>query len=400
MGIKELNIDLTDEHRSIMDTVTKFGREVMRPVSIELDQMPTPEDVIAEDSVLWDAMRKYREIGLHIPSAEADVLGNTLISEIMGYWAPGLAISLGVSGMPFNPLLQLMSQDPEIQKLPELYANDLECKMIGCWGVTEPDHGSDWIMVVSESAGNPSMAANVRAEKDGDSYVLNGQKAAWVSNGTIATHSSLHVCLDPSRGMAGTGLAMVPLDLPGISKGKPLNKIGQRDLNQGEIFFDNVRIPESMMVVQDPDAGSALLTNILTLANTSMATTFTGLGHAAFDEALAYAKERIQGGKPIIEHQNIKLKLFDMFTAVEASRSLARRVAVSNSVEPKLEYAVAAKVLATDTAFKVASEAIQVFGGNGLSKEYHIEQIFRDARASMIEDGVNETLALGAAERL
>ncbi len=397
MGIKELNIDLTDEHRAILNTLKKFGEEVFRPASIELDKLADPEDVIAEGSVLWEVFRKYREVGFQAQQA-TDPLTSSIITEHMGYYAPGLAISMGVHSMPFG--LAAMSPHPETQKLLELYANDVEAKLVGCWAITEPDHGSDWILADTSIGSDPKLAANLKAKKDGDAYILNGQKSAWVSNGTIATHALLHACIDPSRGMAGTIIAVVPLDLPGISRGKPLNKVGQRDLNQGEIFFDNVRIPQEMMVVADPDAATQTITTILTGANTGMATLFSGLGHAAFDEALEYAKERIQGGKPIIEHQNIKLKLFDMFTKVEAARSLARRVAVSNTVSPALEYAVAAKVLATDTAFRVASEAIQVFGGNGLSKEYHIEQIFRDARASMIEDGVNETLAIGAAERL
>jgi len=397
MGIKELNIDLTDEHRAILNTLKKFGEEVFRPASIELDKMADPEDVIAEGSVLWDVFRKYREVGFRAARG-ADPLASSIIGEHMGYYAPGLAISMGVHAMPFG--LAVMSPHPETQKLAELYANDIEGKMVGCWAITEPDHGSDWILADSSIGNNPKLAANLKAKKDGDDYILNGQKSAWVSNGTIATHALLHACVDPSRGMAGTIIAVVPLDLPGVSKGKPLDKVGQRDLNQGEIFFDDVRISQEMMVVDDPDAATQAITTILTLANTGMATTFSGLGHAAFDEALKYARERIQGGKPIIEHQNVKLKLFDMFTKVEAARSLARRVSLSNTVSPALEYAVAAKVLSTETSFRVASEAIQVFGGNGLSREYHIEQIFRDARASMIEDGVNETLALGAAERL
>ena len=397
MGIKELNVDLTDEHRAMLDTLKKFGQEVFRPASIELDKLADPEDVIAEGSVLWEVFRKYREVGFQVQRA-ADPLTSSIVGEHMGYYAPGLAISMGASSMPFG--LAAFSPHPETQKLLELYANDTEAKLVGCWAITEPDHGSDWILADTSIGSDPKLAANLKAKKEGDAYIVNGQKSAWVSNGTIATHALLHACIDPSRGMAGTIMAVIPLDLPGISRGKPLNKTGQRDLNQGEIFFDNVRIPEEMMVAADPDAATQMITTILTLANTGMATTFSGLGHAAFDEALEYAKERIQGGKPIIEHQNIKLKLFDMFTKVEAARSLARRVSVSNTVSPALEYAVAAKVLATDTAFRVASEAIQVFGGNGLSKEYHIEQIFRDARASMIEDGVNETLAIGAAERL
>jgi len=133
---------------------------------------------------------------------------------------------------------------------------------------------------------------------------------------------------------------------------------------------------------------------------------FSGTAHSAYDEALNYARERIQGGRPIIEHQNIKLKLFDMFTAVEAARSLSRRVWLYNASQraamqpPALEYSIASKVLGTETAFRVASQAVQIFGGNGLTKEYVIEKIFRDARAAMIEDGVNETLALLGATRL
>jgi alkylation response protein AidB-like acyl-CoA dehydrogenase len=128
---------------------------------------------------------------------------------------------------------------------------------------------------------------------------------------------------------------------------------------------------------------------------------FAGLARAAFDEAYRYSKQRIQCGRPIFEHQNIKLKLFRMYKMVESARSLARRTTLHNAVSlPAAPPAVASKVLSTETAFEVASEAIQIFGGNGLSKEYCIEKIFRDARASMIEDGVNESLALAAMEYL
>jgi alkylation response protein AidB-like acyl-CoA dehydrogenase len=136
----------------------------------------------------------------------------------------------------------------------------------------------------------------------------------------------------------------------------------------------------------------------LAYVNGGMAAVFAGLAKAAFDEALAFAKERVQGGVPIIEHQNIKLTLFRMFTMVEAARGAARRMAVYNGTAPQPSgpHAVACKCLSTETAFEVASQAIQIFGASGLSREYPIEKMFRDARASMIEDGVNEVLALTA----
>jgi alkylation response protein AidB-like acyl-CoA dehydrogenase len=137
--------------------------------------------------------------------------------------------------------------------------------------------------------------------------------------------------------------------------------------------------------------------------NGGMAVVFAGLARAAYDEALSYARMRVQGGVSLFEHKNVKIKLFNMFTQVEAARANARRMARYNAVNPTnpaVAHAVAAKCLSTETATRVASDALQIFGGNGLAREYPIEKMFRDARASMIEDGVNEVLAIKASEYL
>ncbi|MBW2062690.1 MAG: acyl-CoA/acyl-ACP dehydrogenase [Deltaproteobacteria bacterium] len=410
MGIVELNLDLNDEQKAMREATRKFLMEVWRPASIELDKLD-PESVIADGSILWDVIKKTYELGYHkmsfleiIGGLEVDSLTGTIIAEEMGYAASGLTICLGVSSMPFT--YAALAQDPEVQAMTAQYCADTEGKMIGCWPITEPDHGSDWLHWEGPQAKDPACAPQVRAILDGDEYVINGQKAAWVSNGTIATHAALFLSLDPSKGMENCGIAVIPLDLPGITRGKPLDKMGQRDLNQGEIFFDNVRIPKSMMICADPGMFNFLMTAQMAGANAGMGSVFAGTAHSAYDEALNYAKERIQGGVPIIEHQNIKLKLVDMFTSVEAARSFSRQVSVYNGTQtkamqlPALEYSIASKIFCTEASFRVASQAIQIFGGNGLSREYVIEKIFRDARAAMIEDGVNETLALGAAGKL
>ena len=354
---------------------------------------------------------KTYELGYHtmaIPEefggSRGDVLGGALMTEVMGWAAADLAVSWGVCTTPFA--YAMFSPHPDMQELTRKFCADTKGKMTGCWAITEPDHGSDWILFDAEEGKNPACAPQVVAQLDGDEYVVNGQKSSWVSNGSFASHAALWLTLDPSQGMGAGGIAVLPLDLPGITRGAPLNKLGQRALNQGEIFFDNVRIPQYMMVANDPTTFELMSNAQLGLANGWMGLLFGGTALAAFEEALEYAKNRIQGGKAIIEHQNIKLKLFDMFVSVEAARSLARRVAVYNSQlldqmqPPAVHYAMASKILSTETAFKVASEAIQVFGGYGLSKEYHIEKIFRDARAAMIEDGSNETLAIGGADKL
>jgi alkylation response protein AidB-like acyl-CoA dehydrogenase len=201
-------------------------------------------------------------------------------------------------------------------------------------------------------------------------------------------------------GMAGAGIAICPLDLPGITKGKPLDKIGQRPLNQGEIYFEDARMPkEYMLVTPDMLAGQSLFGGGEGGGGgtpmASMAVMFGGLARAALDEGVNYAKQRIQGGIPIIEHKNIKLKIFEMFMKTESARAFAHMLFTTTA---SMAHVMAGKWLSTEAAFQVASEAIQVHGGNGLSREYAIEKIFRDARAGMIEDGVNESLALGVAD--
>lgn len=407
MPYRELDFNLSKETMAMRKEVKSFARNIMRPIGIDLDKLQNPEDVYAQKSPLWDVFKAYREMDLHLlrmPKAfgglvgDLDPMAGYLIAEEMGYGDAGLAISLGVSGMPFA-FAAMFAHVPELKQMVHDYCEDKEGRIIGCWAITEPDHGGDWSLGKDDPRCGPSVTGVLK----GDEYIVNGEKAAWVSNGTIATHAVLHVGLDPSKGIHGSGLAIIPLDLPGISKGKPLDKMGQRALNQGSIVFQDARIPKQYMVI---DATLAELMvrmgeTILAGANGGTAIILAGLAKAAFDEAFKYSQERIQGGVPIFEHQNIKLKLFKMFTLVEAARANARRMTLYNHAHleaPSGAHAVAAKCLSTETATFVASEAMQIFGGNGLAKEYPIEKMFRDARTSMIEDGVNETLSLQAVE--
>ena len=404
MTYRDIDLPVRDETKAMLKQVKKFSMEVMRPAGIALDKLADPEDVIAKGSVLWDVFTGSRELGLHTMqitkacggmAEDNDPMATVLIAEQLGYADAGLAISMGVSCMPFN--YAAMFPIPEMQQLARDFCNDKEGRMIGCWAITEPDHGTDW----SLGGNNPKCGPSVKAVLKGDEYIINGEKSAWVSNGTIATHALLHVALDPSRGMQGQGLAILPLDLPGISRGKPLDKMGQRPLNQGSIIFEDAKVPKKYMVIPYPDFINASSGQGLATVNGGMAIVFAGLAKAAYDEAFIYAKQRVQGGVTIFEHSAIKLKLMNMFMKVEAARANARRMAMynlANPLSPSVVHAVAAKCLSTETATFVASEAMQIFGGYGLAKEFPIEKMFRDARASMIEDGVNEALAIKAAE--
>jgi alkylation response protein AidB-like acyl-CoA dehydrogenase len=399
MASIDLEAQLSDEERGIRDTVHKFAEEVMRPAGIALDALADPQDVIAEGSILWEVFDKHRELGLDQlddPSSGLSPIQQarlrSIVGEELGWGDSGLAISFGVTGFP--RMLAMLSGKPA---LIERFARP---EMVGCWAITEPDHGSDQILYAShpdiETLGKP----NCIAKKDGDSYVVTGQKAAWVSNGNIADAAALFCAIDNGQGIAGVGALLVPLDDPAVSRGKPLDKIGQRPLNQGELFFDGVRVPADHLVV--PPEAYALFGDLgLSQANSGMGAVFTGLAQAGLDLAVAYAKERVQGGVPIFEHQSVKARLFEMFRKVQAARALNRRVVEYNAINPpQLQYAIASKVTSTNTAFEVTSAALQIYGGNGLSREYPIEKLMRDARASMIEDGCNEVLSLAAADRL
>jgi alkylation response protein AidB-like acyl-CoA dehydrogenase len=400
MPLTDIEISLTDQEREIRDAARRYAREVLRPMGAQLDRLAEPAAVTAPHSALWDVFDRYRALqldaidgGSELPMVDTARM-RFLVAEELGWGDAGLAVSLGVSG--FHKMFAQMSGRPA---LIERYGGAGN-REVGCWAVTEPDHGSDSLAVSERHFSDPKVKANCTARRDGDDFIIHGQKSAWVSNGTIATVATLFCTVDPSQGFKGGGVCLVPLDLPGVSRGKPLDKIGQRALNQGEIFFDDVRVPADYMVV-GADAYATVVETVLAMANAWMGAIFVGLGRAALEHALAYAHERVQGGQRIFEHQSVKARLFKMFTQVEAARSLAWRVMLYNTTNPPLvQYSIASKVFSTSTAFEVASAAVQIFGGNGLSREYPVEKLLRDARASMIEDGCNDVLSLIGASKL
>lgn len=402
----DLNMDLTAEQTAIKTETHKFAKEVLRPASLELDKIENPQEMI-QHPVFWETMKKGYELGYHtifIPDTWGglglDPMEVHIVLEELGWGSADFAIGLGVSCFPAF-FASLLPSDRLVDEVIQPLCEDTDVSIVGCWAITEPEHGTDTLCPGTPEFSNPEISGQLTAYPEGDEWVLQGQKSAWVSNGTIATHALAYLTIDPSMGMAGGGIAIVPLNLPGVKKGKPLNKMGQRALNQGELYFDKVRIPKEYMLV-DQESYEAMLDITLATANASMGAIFTGLARAAYEEALNYTKQRVQGGKALFEHQVIKHKLFNMFMKIEAARQLSRAALVynMNNTPPLTQYSIASKVFCTNTAFEVCSEAVQLFGGNGLSREYPIEKFFRDARASMIEDGANDSLMLTAAHLL
>ena len=397
VGLSGFEPPMNEDERAIQATVHRFAKEVLRPVGRELDRM-TSEDAIAPGSPYWAVFAEAAKLGLdptflaQFEPAMAIKL-ESLMGEEMGWGDGGLGVSLGASTFPLAMALSAGNQE----------LVELSTGKIGCWLITQPDRGSDVHVLYREDwpAGVPGNKGNVTARVTDTEIILNGQSSAWVSNGAVAQVALCYVVADYGAGFHGKdglphGLAcVVPLDIKGVSRGKPLEKIGQRALPQGEIYFDNVRIPKRFAIaLQDHYYGN--LASAWSFAGTHMCQVFTGVARAAFEHALAYTHERRQGGALLIEHQLTRYRLGDMARRVEMIRAIARRSLEYARTSPQTHpYVTAqAKVSVTEEAMKVVHEAFQLFGANGTTREYPMEKLFRDARSALIEDGENYVLTM------
>lgn len=369
----------------------------MRPVAAKLDQL-SAEDMIASGSELWTVLEKAKSLGLNLiemeelPPLERARLLDIAIEEL-SWGCPGLAGAILVTFFPV--MFSLLAGNMEMAK----YCDG----RLGWWAITEPDHGSDMLDSHGEIAYPEGRygRANCLARIEGDRVIINGQKSAWVSGATYADVCVLYTQVE-QNGVTGPGLAIiVDLDSKGVSKGKPLEKMGLRALNQGEIFFDNVEVPLSH-VIAGPDKYNDFVTATLSEANPHVAAMVMGTMRAAYEYALGYAHERKAGGVPLIQHQHVRYRLFHMFRKVEMARAMLHRVTLYNATsgKPALHASAAAKVSVTQLAFEVANEALQMFGGNGMTREYPLEKIVRDTRACLIADGCNEVLAIKGGTKL
>ena len=391
LPLSGLEEPLSEMEQAVQDTAHRFAEEVLRPAGTQIDQM-SADDSVAPESPLWSALQQATGLGLSVkamlelPPLERERI-LLIAAEELSWGDAGLGGMVLVSQMP--GLYAALAGNMEMV--------DYCDGKLGCWGITEPDHGSDALDPGGDIAardadhGRPNCVERI----DGDKIIVNGQKSAWVSGGTVAEVCALY-CHYEESGEARPGISLiVPLDLPGVTKGKALEKMGLRALNQGEIYFDNVEVPLSHLLA-GPDTYVDFVRHTLAEANVHVANMAVGIARAAYEHAHAYAHERKAGGQKIILHQSVQHRIFHMFRKVEAARALVRRVATYNATAPEaaLQGPICAKVTATQTAFEVASDALQIFGGNGMTREYPMEKLLRDSRAMLIADGCNEVLAL------
>jgi len=250
-------------------------------------------------------------------------------------------------------------------------------RLLGCFCLTEPQTGSD------------AAALTTSARRDGDGWVLNGVKQ-FITTGREADVAIVIAVTDPSRGKHGMSCFLVPTDTPGYRVAGVEKKLGQHASDTAQISFENCRVPVDALVGEEGQGYKIALSN-LEGGRIGIAAQSIGMARAAYEAALAYAKERQSFGVPLISHQAVAFRLADMATTIEASRQLTlHAAALKDAGMPCLKEASMAKLFASEGAEKVCSAALQTLGGYGYTRDFPVERIYRDARVTQIYEGTSD----------
>lgn len=363
---------LDETQQMIVETAQEITREKILPVRAELDESGEFPREILQD------MAKADLFGIFVPEQYGGLGGGcfeiVLAMEQLAMGCVGIATSFAASALGIFPVILAGSEELKQQYLPDIATG----RRWAAFGLTEANAGSD--------------AAGIRttAVEDGDCWVLNGTKQ-WITNGGESQIYSIVAITDPNKGARGASIFMVEERDPGFSYGKKENKMGIRASATRELVMRDCRIPKSRMVGRR-GTGFITVMKTLDLSRPGIASLGVGLAQAALDEAVSYAKQRVQFERPIIAFQAVQHMLADMAIQTEAARSLVYAAARHIDRHPKDMSKVSSmcKVFATDTAMKVTTDAVQVLGGYGYMKEYPVEKMMRDAKILQIYEGTNQ----------
>ncbi|WP_435076031.1 acyl-CoA dehydrogenase family protein [Halococcus sp. AFM35] len=360
-------MDLTAEQRAIRDTVRKFAREEIRPEAEQADREETfPEEV-------WDGLAELDMTGLTTPEEyggfDADSLTYSLVNEELAGGMLAVVTALSVHCLATSCIAEFGDDDQRERWLPDMR----EGRPVGAFALSEPHAGS-----------NPA-AMSTEARREGDEYVINGDKQ-WITNGDRSGVIILFAKTDREDPKSITQF-LVPKDTEGLEVGPKEDKLGLRASDTTSLTFDGARIPAENRLTEEGRGLSAAL-SILTGGRIAIASQAVGLAQHALDESLAYAQEREQFGDAISEIQTIRHKLAEMRTKTQAARLLTRAAARrADRGEEYREAASMAKYFASESAVDVANEAVQIHGGYGYTTDGGVERLYRDAKITTIYEG-------------
>jgi len=363
---------LTEEQQMIVDTAREIADEKIVPRRAELDEKNEfPTDILQD-------MARADLFGIFVPEQYGGFGGGcfeiVLALEQLARGCVGVATSYAASALGIFPVLIAGSEQMKEKYLPDIAAG----RKWAAFGLTEANAGSD------------ASGVQTTAVLDGDEWVLNGTKQ-WITNGGESQIYSIIAITDPSKGARGASIFIVEDGDPGFSYGKKENKMGIRASATRELIMNDCRIPGDRLVGRQ---GTGFITVMKTLdvSRPGIASLGVGLAQAALDEAVTYAKQRIQFGKPIISFQAVQHMLADMAIQLEAARALVYAASrhIDNNPRNMSKASSMCKVFATDMAMKVTTDAVQVLGGYGYMKEYPVEKMMRDAKILQIYEGTNQ----------
>ncbi len=395
---------LTDTQQQFVNTARDFAKEILEPAEVALDKMAVPDEAFAHD-LFRKTMASAFELGFHkmgLPEAHGglglDAATTGLVWEELARGGVGFAAGL-MAGSVVPALICFLAPQNKalLDKYVAPFCEDTTGTTITAWGSSEPNVGSD-----GKNYDDLSIHHRTTAERRPDGYVLNGTKSNFVSNGGIAANYVVFGCVEPEKGLRGSGAFVVPGDATGVTRGKAEDRVGLRALNQASISMDGVLVPEDHLIFPPGDGYPMLHHAIITVGNLGTGYLAVGLMRAALEEAVAYAKERVQWGKPIIEHQLVAKKLFDAHAAIESTRALLWKGSwhCAQSFPGDLKTSITSKILATNHAVHHTAQMVQVMGGYGIAKDYKLEKYMRDASLLTIMDGTNDTLMLEVTAKL
>jgi butyryl-CoA dehydrogenase len=375
-----MEIELTEEQQLLRDTVRRFADEVVAPRAKEID---------ASGEFPLAAFRQAGELGLagvYVPEelggAGMDMIGYCVAIEEISKVCASTGVILSVNNsLVCDPLLRYADDVQKREFLRPLAAGE----KLGCFALTEPGAGSD------------AGALRTRARRDGDHYVLDGDKV-FITNGTHADVALVFASTDLEKKTRGISCFVVPTDTPGFRRGHHEYKLGVQASGTTQLYFEQMRVPAAWRLGEEGE-GFKIAMSTLDGGRIGIAAQAVGIAQGAFEAALDYARERQQFGQPIANFQAIQFYLADMAMELDAARLLVYKAAWAKTTQKRYSLEAAqAKLFASEMAQRVTNKALQIHGGYGYTREYDVERFFRDARITEIYEGTSEIQKLVIAD--
>lgn len=363
--------DLTEEQKTFQRTAREFTRDHIIPVAGELDQKGEFPTEICKQA--WELGLMNVEVAEKFGGLGLGIFDNCLINEELAYGCSGIATTIMGNTLASTPIMLAGTDEQQQEYLGRL----LDDCLFASYATSEPDAGSD------------VAGLKCRYRKVGDEYVLNGSKM-WITNAGVANWFVIFATSDPSLRHRGISAFIVPADSHGLSLGKKEDKLGQRSSDTRQVHLEDVRVPAKNLLGAEGE-GFKLAMRTFDRTRPDIGSLACGIMRRALDECVAYAKERKAFGVPIAQHQAVQFMIADMAIAYEAGHLLTFKAAslLDSGAEATIISSYA-KAFSSDNAMKVATDAIQVFGGVGYTKEYPVEKLFRDAKLLQIYEGTSQ----------